>query len=132
MRGLILIALMVLWAAAAELDWVYDFDTAKEQAAKENKLIMVMISQEGCPACDYMESVVFTSGPAVEIIQLMYVPLFVDIDEGPMPKGLRPFGTPTFYFLDANGKKIARQLVGGMKEPEFINHIRKVKEEYTR
>jgi len=119
----------VLLAAAtllhAELDWV-DYDTALSSAKKEGKIVMVMLSQEGCDACWYMDEVVFDDDNVVAELQMDFIPVHFDIKSDVLPKRFTYVGTPTFYFLDAEGKKIER-LNGAANVKDFTDFMRDVK-----
>ena len=115
----------------ADFDWIGSFSRAKDIAKKENKLIMVMISQKGCAACEYMDEVAFEDENLVEFIESFFVPVKMDIKSA-NSVSLKAFGTPTFYFLDKNGKKIARQLVGAGSAKVFLEKLKEIKKEANR
>jgi len=110
----------------ADFDWVYSLPKAKELAKKENKIIMVMVSQKGCEACEYMDEVAFENEELVEFIENFFIPVKLDIKMA-NDNGLKAFGTPTFYFLDKNGKKIKRALVGAGSAKAFLEKLKQVK-----
>lgn len=119
--GKIILALSLLVSCAfAELKWAPSYDAALAQAKKEKKRVMVMLSKEGCPACDYMTDIVFEENIVVNEVQKSYVPVHIDIHNDFIPEGLGFIGTPTFHFLDANGKKIGRY-DGGANIPKFMS-----------
>jgi thioredoxin-related protein len=112
----------------AELEWAPSYDKALEKASKEGKLVMVMLSQEGCPACEYMKDIVFEEDSVTEEMKMGFIPVYIDIHNDFVPSGLGYIGTPTFHFLDADGKKVGR-LDGGANAVEFTAKIREVKKE---
>lgn len=123
----IILALSVMASCAlAEIKWASLYDAALAQAAKEKKKVMVMLSREECPACEYMNDIVFEE-KAVEIeINKNFVPVHIDIHKDFIPEGLGYIGTPTFHFLDAKGKKIGRH-DGGANIPTFLGILGKYK-----
>ena len=58
MKKLLLTLILLTNTLMADLVWL-DYDVAVEQAQKSDKVVMVMLSQKGCPACEYMTDIVF-------------------------------------------------------------------------
>ena len=109
----------------ANVDFVYDIETAKTKAQSENKQILVMFSMENCPACEYMKDVVFDNKDVSGYLNAYFVVYEVDYNKKEtFPQGLTPFGTPTFYVLKSDGEKIGRALVGGMTANVFLEKIK--------
>lgn len=125
--GKIVLFLSVLASIAfADLKWASSYDAALVQAKKEKKNVMVMLSRENCPACEYMSDVVFEEKMVASEIAKSYVPVHIDIHNDFIPDGLGYMGTPTFHFLDANGKKIGRY-DGAANVPSFMGILGKYK-----
>lgn len=125
MKTLLLVSL-VATCAFAELKWASSYDAALAQAAKEKKKVMVMLSREECPACEYMEEIVFDEKAVENEVNKNFVPVHLDIHKDFIPEGLGYIGTPTFHFLDAKGKKIGRH-DGGANIPTFLGILGKYK-----
>jgi thioredoxin-related protein len=126
MSKIILALVLMTSCAIAELKWAPSYDAALAQAAKEKKKVMVMLSREECPACEYMEEIVFEEKAVSTEIHKNFVPVHIDIHKDFIPEGLGYIGTPTFHFLDAKGKKIARH-DGGANIPTFMGILGKMK-----
>lgn len=125
--GKIILALSLLASCAlAELKWALSYDAALAQAKKEKKNVMVMLSKENCPACEYMTDVVFEEKMVISEVAKSYVPVHIDIHNDFIPEGLGYIGTPTFHFLDASGKKIGRY-DGAANVPSFMGILGKYK-----
>jgi thioredoxin-related protein len=110
--------------ALAELKWAASYEAGLAQAAKEKKKVMVMLSREECPACEYMEEIVFEEKAVAAEVHKYYVPIHLDIHKDFIPEGLGYIGTPTFHFLNSKGKKIGRH-DGGENVPSFMSILRK-------
>lgn len=123
MKKIVILAMTVLSLFAETLPWAKSFDEAKKQAAASHKMVMVMLSQEGCEMCDYMKYVVFKNPEVITAVDARFIPVEIDIHKGKVPDGMRAFGTPTFYFTDENGNKIGRQMVGGAAPASFIDAL---------
>ncbi len=126
MSKIILALALMASGAMAELKWASSYDAALAQAAKEKKKVMVMLSREECPACEYMNDIVFEEKAVENEIQKNFVPVHIDIHKDFIPDGLGYIGTPTFHFLDAKGKKIGRY-DGGANVPTFMGLLGKYK-----
>ena len=123
----ILLALSLLATGAlAEIKWAASYDAALEKAAKEKKKVMVMLSREECPACEYMEDIVFEEKAVANEIHKNFVPVHLDIHKDFIPEGLGYIGTPTFHFVNAKGQKFGRH-DGGANIPTFMGILGKMK-----
>lgn len=126
MGKIILVLSLLASCALAELKWASSYDAALAQAKKEKKNIMVMLSREECPACEYMNDVVFEEKAVTSEIHKSFVPVHLDIHKDFLPEGLGYIGTPTFHFLNASGKKIGRH-DGAANIPTFMGVLGKYK-----
>jgi len=112
--------------AFAQINWAPSYDAALAKAAKEKKNVMVMLSKEGCPACDYMENNVFEEQVIEDTINKNFIPVHLDIHKDKVPLELGYIGTPTFHFLNAKGEKLKRY-DGGANIPTFMGILNSVK-----
>ncbi|HLD22618.1 MAG TPA: thioredoxin family protein [Sulfuricurvum sp.] len=126
MGKIVLLLSLLASVAFAELKWATSYDAALAQAKKEKKKVMVMLSKEDCPACEYMNDVVFEENAVIQEVHKNFVPVHIDIHKDFIPEGLGYIGTPTFHFLDAKGKKIGRH-DGGENVPTFMGILGKFK-----
>lgn len=125
--GKIILALSLMASFAyAELKWASSYEAALTQAKKEKKKVMLMLSRENCPACEYMSDIVFEENAVINEVHKSFIPVHIDIHNDFIPEGLGYMGTPTFHFLDANGKKIGRY-DGAANIPSFIGILGKYK-----
>lgn len=125
--GKIILALSLMASFAyAELKWASSYEAALTQAKKEKKKVMLMLSRENCPACEYMSDIVFEENAVINEVHKNFIPVHIDIHNDFIPEGLGYMGTPTFHFLDSNGKKIGRY-DGAANIPSFIGILGKYK-----
>ena len=122
MKKIVLIIAFLITSVFADVNWVEDIDDAYEIAAKENKKVMVMLSKEGCSACDYMKGIVFKDKNFSNRFNRGLVAVHIDIYKGFIPDGLEFFATPTFYFLDAN-EKIIHRINGAHNSKDFSEEL---------
>jgi len=97
------------------------YDIAKE----ENKLVIIMLSREGCPGCEHMQDVVLKDIGVSEFISKNYIIANMDVYEEAVPEELEYFGTPTFYFLDAE-ENILKRVNGGENAKKFLQTLKEV------
>ena len=100
---------------------------AKARASASEKLIMVMLSKEACDACWYMENIVFDNTKVQAALREDYIPVYINVKVDPVPEFLPYRGTPTFYFLNADGEVIAPRMEGSKNAKEFIAELKEVK-----
>lgn len=123
----VLMALVLITSCAyAQINWVASYDIALVKAAKEKKNVMVMLSKEGCPACEYMEDVVFAEQAVEDSINKNFIPVHLDIHKDKVPAQLGYIGTPTFHFINAKGEKLKRS-DGAANIPAFMGILNSVK-----
>ncbi|SMC09426.1 thioredoxin family protein [Nitratiruptor tergarcus] len=128
MKKIVLLISFVLLAVAADFDWV-TYNKALAMAKKLNKPIMIMISQKGCPTCEYMDDVAFENDELVDFVEYNFIPVKIDLSEA-KKLGFKAYGTPTFYFLRPNGKPFEPPLVGGATAKVFLDKLKEIKADY--
>jgi thioredoxin-related protein len=126
MTKIVLGLVIVATCAFAQIKWAKNYESALSQATKEKKNVMVMLSKEGCPACEYMEGVVFEESAIEDTINAKFVSVHIDVQKEKIPAGLGFIGTPTFYFLNAKGEKLKRH-DGGANIPDFMGILNSIK-----
>lgn len=124
MKKIVLTLLLLISSAFAKVEYTNMFD-AYDEAKAQNKLVIVMLSQKGCPGCEYMESVVFADKEIEKYMQKSFITVHLDIYEEYVPEELEHFATPTFYFLDAD-ENILKRINGGEQVKEFLNTLKEV------
>jgi len=124
MKKIVFLISLFLSTLFADVNWV-DYDDAIELAEEENKIIMVMLSREGCSGCEYMKDIVFENDDISALLAKKFISVHVDIQQDFIPSGLTYIGTPTFYFLDKDEKKLER-IDGGKNAKSFMDLLKKV------
>jgi len=125
MKNIILIMLFVTSSLFAQINWVKDLYDAYDIAEKEHKIVFVILSQKGCPACNYMKDVVLKNKTVIEKFNKGFVGVHLDIHEDPVPLELEHFVTPTLYFLNSD-EEILYRINGYKNAKEFIDELKKV------
>lgn len=126
-RWCFILLFLITFIHAEELNFFTSLEQAKQEAQREEKPLLVMFTQVGCPACEYMKDVVFEDEILSSYMFTQFVLVELDINTQSIPQGLKVYGTPTFYVLKANGEKVGRQFVGGAKAPAFLKILKEYK-----
>ena len=126
MRYVFILAALCSFAFADKIAWGHNYEAGLQQTKESNKIMILMFSQHGCKMCQYMHDVVFEDEEVVAYINAHYIPVELDIYKDELPKRMKAYGTPTFYFVDAKGKKISK-VIGGAKAPVFLQKLQEIK-----
>ena len=125
MKKLFLLVLFLTSSLFADLNWADDYESALSQAKEEKKIVMLMFTLTECHVCKVMKKSVYTDPEVMAYVKKYFVPveLNLDIDD---KEGFAVFGTPTFYFLDANAKQIGDVKVGGSTVDGFMKKLKQI------
>ena len=125
MKKMFFLVLFLSASLFADLNWAEDYETGLAQAKKENKKIILMFTLSACQVCKTMKEDVYTQKEVMDYVDEYFVPieLNLDIDE---KEGFEVYGTPTFYFLDSNGKPVCDVKVGGSTVDGFMKKLKQV------
>jgi len=121
MKKIILIMSLLVSTLFADIRWVDMFD-AYDVAKSENKIVMIMLSREGCPGCEYMTDIVFENSDVMKKFNKSFIAVHLDIQTDFIPDYLNYFATPTLYFL-TDEKKVLKKLVGAQKIKQFLETL---------
>ncbi|RUM66425.1 MAG: hypothetical protein DSZ05_04325 [Sulfurospirillum sp.] len=117
----LLIALVVSFLFANQLTTVYSYQNAVYKAKKENKLVLVMMSYDGCPVCAYMKDIVFERPAVLDYLNQHYFVVIKDIEKGHYPQRFSSVDSPTFFFVDpTTEEETIEKKVGGFTPERFL------------
>jgi thioredoxin-related protein len=121
--GLFLLTLVFLVSLAkADIRWLKDLDLALYKAKKQNKLVLVYIYSPHCGYCKRMDRTTFRDKEIQEYVEKYFIPVKIDSNspEGEMIKTEYGYlGTPTFHFIEPDGKKI-KSIFGAWEKKDFL------------
>jgi thioredoxin-related protein len=110
-----------LWA----IEWL-SYDEAKVLQKKNHKPIMLDVMRNTCHYCKKMDKEVFDNKEMAQWLQERFILVQINLDEDLMPIDEEVTFTPTFYFLDENGK-ILKKIPGSWNIQDFKDLTRKIK-----
>lgn len=128
MKKILLALLLMSTSLFAELDWAPSYEQGLAQAKKEHKIVMLMFSKKTCKTCNIMKKSVYENDEVAEYVKTFFIPVEIDVEVHPDKYGYAVIGTPTYYFLDSNGKQIGRMMVGGANAEGFLQKLKEVKQ----
>ncbi len=123
MKKMIVMMLLVTSALFAQVHWVKDLDDAYDIAAQEKKIVFVLLSQKGCPACKYMKNVVLQNSEVQKALAKDFVVVHLDIHEDFVPLALEHFVTPTLYFLNSD-EGVLKRVNGYENAKDFLTELK--------
>lgn len=128
MFKILVLIFLSLFLNANELVYSSNFEQAKIESNKTGKVILVIYTLDGCPACEYMKDVVFEHPTIKNDLINNFILLELDVKNKEQKiDGFEPFATPTIYFTKSNGIKIGRQIVGASTPQIFKEKLREIK-----
>lgn len=128
MRILSLLIISLTFLFSSSIDFEDSLSQAKKEAIKNNKPLMIMYSTSTCPECNYMKKKVFKNEEIITYINKNFIPVIMDINEDKKELPYSFIGIPTFYFSNATQMNLIKKSIGGMREKEFLNLLKSVKE----
>jgi len=134
MRKLLLVVLLFASTLMAnEINWAKDFKSGVAEATKLNKPILFVFSRHTCKYCVILEDTTFSDKRVIKALTRDFVSIVSYTDENDYtPRQLWRPGTPTIWFLQANGEPMFQPLVGAVGPDDFLRAVAIVKEEFDK
>ena len=87
------------------MNWLANLEQAKEESQKSRKPILLQFEMDGCGGCKKLYEETYPDGKVEEEMNEWFVLLKLDlIKDREIRRELSGYWTPSFYFLDHNGK----------------------------
>jgi thioredoxin-related protein len=103
----------------ATVNWRTEYDQALEQAADEQKPVLLFFYKDGCRGCAKMEAVTFPDLNVAHLLNEHFVSTKLDLlEQGRLAHKYHAIWTPNFRILDTEGDTIY-QNVGWLPPSEF-------------
>ncbi|MDD2384926.1 MAG: DUF255 domain-containing protein [Sulfurospirillaceae bacterium] len=100
------------------------FETARNEAKKSNKMILVELVMESCTYCEKMDKYVLPNEEVKQVLNDHYIFIKLDINKDEIPDILISRITPTFYFLNTSGEKIIQDIIGAPSKSQFLFYLK--------
>lgn len=85
------------------MEWLTNFEHAKEEALKTRKLILLQFEKDGCGGCKKLNAATYKDENVIDEMNEWFVLLKLDlIKDREVRKSLGAYWTPSIYFLDQN------------------------------
>ena len=98
----------------------YSYQEALKKAKKENKIVMIEGFIRYCRGCMKMDREVFVEDRVKEALNRDFVVVKKNVLKERLPLGLKSIGTPAFYFITNDGKKVIDMIQGTGTVDEFL------------
>ncbi len=105
----------------------YNYRDALKKAKRENKIVMIEGFIRYCRGCIKMDREVFVEDRVKEALNRDFVVVKKNLQTEKLPLGLKPVGTPAFYFITNDGKKVIDIIQGTGTVDEFLNVLNEIK-----
>jgi len=125
MKKVVVLLLLLNSLSFADVKWLSLKEGLKE-AKKENKLVVIYITSKHCQYCKKMDATTFKSEKIQDYMNKHFISIKVEknTQEGFFVRKKYGYvGTPTFHFLEPDGKKI-KTLFGAWKIDEFLGILK--------
>jgi len=122
---MVLASLIVSFSAVAKINWE-KYENAFKKASEESKLVLIYIYSLECHYCKEMDETTFQDKKVQDVVNKYFVPVKVrkcSEDGLEIRREYGYLGTPTFHFIEANGKKL-KSIFGAWKKEDFLKILK--------
>ncbi len=117
-----IVVLMMMTGLLFAVEWVRDFDTAMQSAAKTDKTVMVMVVSQTCRWCKKMKHRTLED-ERVESRLKQFISVQVMRDDATVMKQFpKVHGVPTIFFVRPDGS-VVQEVVGYFNVGDFLSYI---------
>jgi thioredoxin-related protein len=120
---------------ADEIHWAKDFQSGIEQAIKENKPVIFIVSSTKCKYCLLLDRTTLHDTKVIKALNENFIPIRSWVDKGDyVPSVIRQNtpGLPGIWFLYSNGDPMYQPLLGYIKTKNFLDALGIVKTEFDK
>ncbi|MDH4944463.1 DUF255 domain-containing protein [Sulfurimonas sp. C5] len=121
----ILFCFTIVTASLEAFQWL-SYSDALEVQKKTNKPIMLDVMRDTCHYCLKMEKNVFQDPEMARWLEERFIPAQINLDNEKLPLDEQIMLTPTFFFLDENGK-ILKKIPGSWNIQDFKDLTKGIK-----
>ena len=125
MKSLLCYFLIISYVFGMQIEDDPSFKLIYQQKQNSDKIVLMLYSAKTCPQCAYMKEKVFKDDEVKKFMDRNFVILEKDINKDDLPNNFEYFGIPTMFFIDKNGKQIAK-IIGSLRAKSFLEQLKKV------
>jgi len=96
-----------------------NYNQAIEEAKNSNKMIMLKLTADHCKYCIKMDKEVLADKEVQSVLSKKFITVNINVDKETLPLGLKRTITPTFIFVDKEGK-IVSKIPGSWNKKDFM------------
>lgn len=125
MRKIVVVFILAISTVLASgVDWTKDYTHALEKSKALNKPILMLIDRPNCPYCELLKEDIQESDAVSAFITQRFIPLLVTQNDGTYPKEeFIVYGTPTTFFVNAEGKAYTSPIVGYVEKEKYLRYL---------
>jgi len=130
---LLMLLTIIVNLNANEVTWANDFKSGVEQASKENKPVLFVISRDTCKYCILLEKTTFKDKQVIDVLNKDFIAIRSWTNEGDfIPTDLRRAtpGLPGIWFLTSTGQPMYQPILGYMSKEKFLGALSVVKKSF--
>ncbi len=125
MKKVLAVFFILIGTSFGDVKWL-SLKEGLKKAKEEKKLVVIYITSKHCQYCRKMENTTFKDKEIQEFMNEHFIPIKAEKnskDGWVVRKKYGYVGTPTFHFLEPDGKKI-KTLFGAWTSDEFMGILR--------
>ncbi|WP_345986289.1 thioredoxin family protein [Sulfurimonas sp. HSL-1656] len=108
MRYALILIFFTALLTAAPAEWAKDYDTARQIAAQEGKIVYLLITAPGCRWCKRFKRTTLKDKAVRERLAALAVGVEVERDSGAYPAKFKAPMIPMHYFLSADERVLVK------------------------
>jgi thioredoxin-related protein len=118
---ILLLTVFSVWLFA--LEFTTDYKSALEQAAKQKKPLLVLITQNNCNWCDKLKNKTLEDKKVAAVLKKSYVVVVLNKDTQELPQAVKVRVAPTTFILNAKEEKQGRPMIGYFDADIFLDFV---------
>ncbi|WP_457746742.1 thioredoxin family protein [Sulfurimonas sp.] len=129
------IIMLTLSLSAAEVKWAKDYKSGMQEALKQNKPVLFIISRDTCKYCVLLDNTTLQDDKVVQELNKNFITIRSWTNEGdyiPAVLSQNTPGLPGIWFLYPNGNPMYQPLLGYVKAPDFFGALKTVESEFQK
>ena len=108
-----------------EINWRDSWDSALEEATKENRRVLLELYMDGCPHCMHLHNETHADAGVVQEVNSKYIPVRLDGRKNmDIVKKFNVTGAPTTLVFEADGQEVQR-FPGYYSPTDYLKQLEK-------